>query len=137
MVDVVAGMLFYIQKKHSLNGSYMYYAFKGQGRKDLFIICGTQQRWAPKDVRKTRDERYFFLICYEHSTIFHIRQTHCCSLPNLFSCQKCMTYLVTTDMEISFHVSTDVLPFCRHNALAGIIWHKNCVLVLNLFLLTI
>ena len=99
----------------------MYYAFKGQGRKDLFIICGTQQRWAPKDVRKTRDERYFFLICYEHSTIFHIRQTHCCSLPNLFSCQKCMTYLVTTDMEISFHVSTDVLPFCRHNALAGII----------------
>ena len=62
IIDVVAGMLFYIQKKHSVNGSYMYYAFKGQGRKDFFIICGTQQRWARKDVRKnTRDERYFFL----------------------------------------------------------------------------
>ena len=34
-------------EKHSVNGSYMYYAFKGQERKDLFVICGTtQQRWA-------------------------------------------------------------------------------------------
>ena len=60
IVDVVAGMLFYIQKKHSVNGSYMYYAFKGQGRKDFFIICGTQQRWERKDVRKTREMKDIF-----------------------------------------------------------------------------
>ena len=42
----------------------MYYAFKGQGRKDFFIICGTQQRWARKDVRKTREMKdiFFYLV---------------------------------------------------------------------------
>ena len=116
-------MLFYIQKKHSVNGSYMYYAFKGQGRKDFFIICGTQQRWARKDVRKKHERwKIFFLISDKHSTIFHIRQTHCCSLPNLFSRQKCMTYLVTTDMEMSFYLSTNVGCIWYHGVLENI-WY--------------